>query len=285
MTTPIRIHTEDPRLGRRINHDPRSKRYPVDVAGLDVTDVEWPYYLPVLDQGQIGKCTAEAAVEMLGSDPFRQTLEIDIVNQLATDEYTNQFYSDEETLDGDGPYPPNDNGSDGLTSAKIAQARGLISGYTHAFSAEDALKGMQNGPGSWGTLWKTGMDAVDETTGQIRYTGSVRGGHELCVYKINALEEQLWFHQSWGAWGYQRSGIAWISFADFEVSLADQGDVTFFVPRTKPAPLPTPPPAPASDIMISWPAGDVSFMDEWALARHSRTNRTAALTWLRGARA
>lgn len=270
----LRIHSTDPRLKRNINHDSRSALYRTQTDGLSIVDVDWTKHIPLLNQGDTGKCTAEAATEALASDPFWSTLD---AAQQATlnDTGSDAFYSAEETFDGDGPYPPNDNGSSGLTSAKVAQARGLISGYTHTFTADDALKAMQISPGSWGTLWKSGMDDVDTTTGQVKYTGTTRGGHELCIKKVVASLEQLWFWQSWGPWGYQNLGLGWISFDDFAKSLADQGDVTFFTPLNKPAPTPTPPspsPAPAPSPLD---AIDQTFIDKATLCtRMSKPYKT-----------
>lgn len=266
----IRIHSSDPRLKRHINHDSRSAQYRLPTDGLSIVDVEWAMHIHVMNQGDVGKCTAEAATEALASDPFWSTL--DAAQQAALgDSWSNAFYSDEETLDGDGPYPPQDNGSSGLTSAKVAKARGLINGYQHTFTADDAIKGLGVSPASWGTLWKTGMDDVDTTTGQVKYSGTTRGGHELCIHKIVAKLEQVWFRQSWGLWGYQNLGLGWISFADFEKSLAEQGDVTFFTPLTKPAPTPQPPaptPAPVLD------AADQTFIAKATLCtRISRPYR------------
>lgn len=276
----IRIHSEDPRLKRQINHDERSELFTLDTSGLTIADVEWPMHIGTLNQGNTGKCTAEAATEALASDPFWSTLS---AAQQATlnDKGSDDFYSAEETLDGDGPYPPQDNGSSGLTSAKVAKARGLISGYSHTFTADDAIKGLQISPASWGTLWKAGMDNVDTTTGQVKYTGASRGGHELCFYKVVVKLEQIWFRQSWGPWGYQNLGIGWISFADFALSLKDQGDVTFFVPLNKPAPVPAPvPPAP---IPTPSPAPDavtaelIAAGDIWEKTIFSRLTKAARL--------
>lgn len=252
----LALPSADPRLKRRIDHDARSALYRLDTSGLSLVDVEWPMHIPTLNQESTGKCTAEAACEALASDPFWATLPTDVAPKL-NDTWTDGFYSDEETLDGDGPYPPNDNGSSGLTSAKVAKKRGLISGYQHTFTADDALKGLQLRPFSWGTLWKTGMDDVDETTGQVKYTGTARGGHELCGYKLDTKNERLWCRQSWGPWGYQQSGVFWISFADFDKSLAEQGDVTFFTPLSLPAPTPTPAPVPDASITKTFTT------DEW----------------------
>lgn len=275
----IRIHSEDPRLKRHINHDSRSARYRLPTEGLSLTDVDWSMHIGTLNQGQTGKCTAEAACEVLASDPFWATLDA-ATEHLLGDTWTDAFYSDEENLDGDGPYPPNDNGSSGLTSAKVAKARGLISGYQHTFTADDALKGLQVSPFSWGTLWKSGMDDVNTDTGQVTYTGATRGGHEICGYKLDVKNERLWCRQSWGPWGYQNSGVFWISFADFEKSLGDQGDVTFFVPLSQPAPTPSPVPEPTGPVTRTFTAEQAAFMDRWADERHEYPpNVKAADIW------
>lgn len=274
----IRLHSADPRLKRQINHDSRSGLYRLDTSGLSIADAEWAYHLGVLNQGSTGKCTSEAANECLGSDPFWTDLPPSVQAELGTDAFTDSFYSAEETLDGDGPYPPNDNGSSGLTSAKVAKAQGLISGYQHTFTADDAIRGLQTGPASWGTQWKTGMDDVDTTTGQIKYSGTTRGGHELCLYKVVAKLEQLWGHQSWGPWGYRNSGVFWISFADFEKSLADQGDVTFFTPLSQPAPVPTPAPTPAPP-QVAFP---LSAVQPWLDAPHWWVMATTASKAIKG---
>lgn len=272
----IPVRSLDPRLKRHINHDPASARYPVYTRGLEIADVEWSFHLPTQDQGDVGKCTAEAAQSCLVSDAFWSTL-VDQAS-IALPTWTDSFYSDEETLDGDGPYPPQDNGSSGLTSAKVAKARGLISGYLHAFSADDALKAIQIAPLTWGTLWKTGMDDVDAATGQVRYTGSVRGGHEIAPYKVEAASERMWFRNSWGAsWGH--GGNAWISFDDFAASLADQGDVTQYVPLTDPHPTPVPSPAPSEGPSAADRTLAVTLATRapnWTTSRHVGANRTAA---------
>lgn len=266
----IQLPSLDPRLKRHIVHDSRSALYTLDTAGLPIVDVEWTMHIPTLNQLQTGKCTAEAACEALASDPFWATLTPGVQSQL-DDHWTDSFYNDEENLDGDGPFPPNDNGSSGLTSAKVAKQRGLISGYEHTFTANDALAGLSLRPFSWGTLWKTGMDDVDETTGQVKYSGTTRGGHEICGYKVDAKNERLWFHQSWGAWGYQQSGKAWISFADFEKSLADQGDVTFFTPLSQPAPTPSP-----TGHTVTFTDDQYAAVQDWGSSPHIWRKATAA---------
>lgn len=264
------------RLGRHVEHDSRSWFFRKDTSGLTVNDVEHAMHIGIMNQGNTGKCTAEAATECLASDPFWSTLPSSAQGNL-NDTWSDGFYSDEEKLDGNGTYPPTDDGSSGLTSAKVAKARGLISGYEHTFSADDALKALQLTPGSWGTNWKSGMDNVNTDTGQVKYSGTTRGGHELAIYKIVAKLEQVWFRQSWGPWGYHNLGLGWISFEDFESSLGDQGDMTFFTPLNQPAPTPKPGPTPVgTDIEKTFSAANAGIIDAWANSPHVWSKATAA---------
>jgi hypothetical protein len=280
--TSIPIRWYDPRLKRNIRHDSRSWNYRLDTAGMVLRDREWPCALVdgILNQGRIGACTAETVVELLASDPIYSTL--DSVTQEAvtsgTQSWPLAFYHDETALDDiDGVYPGEDTGSNALGMGKAALARGLISGYQHTFTAESALLGLSNvGPFGWGTLWKSGMDSVEVSTGQVRYSGVTRGGHEISAYKIDTVNERVWCHNHWGQWGYQYGGTFWISFADFEKSLADQGDVVFFQPTTAPAPKPSPDGAFATASAV---------LDPWARKSHVGDNKRAASAWGAYARA
>ena len=64
------------RLGRHVRHDPRSLAY--QVAAVDpatLTSVRHVRGIPVLDQGDLGSCTGNAAEGCLGSAPFLGTLQ------------------------------------------------------------------------------------------------------------------------------------------------------------------------------------------------------------------
>lgn len=274
----IPIRSQDPRLKRNIKHDSRSWNYRLNTSGMTLVDKTWPMHMNdgELDQGNVGACTAETANEMLASDPLFASL--DSATQVAIttgmQAWPLAFYHDETAADDiSGTYPQEDTGSDALGMGKAAVARGLISGYQHTFTAQDALLGVSNtGPCGWGTLWKTGMDAVDTETGQVKYTGTVRGGHEITGFKIDVANERLWCHNHWGSWGYKDNGTFWVSFSDFEKSLADQGDAVFFTPKSAPAPTPTPVP-------VSAFARASVVLDPWAASSHVGANRSAALAW------
>jgi hypothetical protein len=119
---------------------------------------------------------------------------------------------------------------------------GLIAGCQHALSLDAALKGLGKLPCITGVDWTEGFDNPD-ANGRVKLGGSVRGGHEFCVYGIDVPNQLVWARNSWGpSWGL--NGCFNFSWDDWGQLLSQQGDATFFVPLTSPAPVPTPTPTP-----------------------------------------
>lgn len=235
-------------LGRVVNHDARSLAYLV-AETTTPTSASWSRRVPVLDQGNIGSCTGNATVGVLGTDPFYSTVKIALDESEAL-----AIYSAAEVIDGDGPYPPNDNGSSGLSVAKAAKNAGLISGYQHITSVAAAQTAIVTGPFIVGSDWYTGMDNPT-ATGLVQATGTVRGGHEYECYAYDAAADMWHFYNSWGT-SYGDEGTFCYSSATFAKLLKADGDATTFVPLTQPAPTPTPVPTPAP---TPTPSGAASF--------------------------
>lgn len=229
------------RLGRMIEHDPRSLRYAVQPAGVAQTKV-WERITPILDQGDLGSCTGNATVGALGTAGLFEHLTTE--QQAALDEaQAVKVYSLATSLDEfDGSYPPEDSGSSGLGAAKAAQQLGLISGYQHITSIAAAQTAILAGPFIVGTNWMSGMDNPG-ASGLVHATGSNRGGHEYECYGYDANHDMWLFCNSWGE-GWGDEGRFMYSGADFTKLLRAQGDATTFVPITAPAPTPTPEPTP-----------------------------------------
>lgn len=256
VTRHIEEHPSDTggRLGRHVEHDSRSKAYALseDLLGTGTyTSVTHTINAPVLNQGDKGACTGFGTEACVSGDPFyaaipatvktRPTVNADTDNQQAL-----ALYSTATSLDNiKGTYPPNDTGSTGLAAAKAAQKAGLISGYQHALSLDGALKALGLVDVITGVNWYEGFDNPD-ASGRVKISGSVRGGHEFCVYGIDAAKKLVWARNSWGAdWGL--NGCFAFPFDDWGRLLDEQGDVTVFVPLTSPAPVPTPTPIPIPD--------------------------------------
>ena len=251
-----RIESTHPALKRQVHHDSRSWDHRYDTTGLSIVSAVHERHIPILNQGQVGACTGNAGIGNLGTDPLYSpycsaglgrlsehmsrtgmggTLAAHLPYTL-NESGALHLYSDAETIDGDGPYPPNDNGSCGLSIAKSLVRRGAIGGYKHTFSLEDALKAFGKAPGMLGVSWFDDMFNPDPD-GRLHITGPLKGGHEIECREIDAEHERIWIDNSWGAWGV--NGRAYLTFDDFGSLLKQRGDVTILTPLTLPTPTPS----------------------------------------------
>jgi len=232
------------RLGRHVNHDDRSLAYALPEADT-VVSVQWSRVIPILDQGAVGACTGNACTGILGTVPDYRDLAAKLAAGLVLDEAEAlTLYSAAETIDGDGPYPPNDNGSSGLSVAQAAKNAGLCSGYVHALSVAGAHTAIQAGPFMVGSDWYTSFDTPDPNgLVAIAPGATVRGGHEYECIGYDAASDLWHLVNSWGT-TYGVEGHFYYSTATFADLLASDGDVTSLVPLSLPAPTPSPAPAP-----------------------------------------
>ncbi len=240
-TLEVFIPSTDPRLGRNVKHDSRSRQFAFPTKKLTLVSVTHERKIPILDQGQVGSCTGNAGIGAIGCEPY--------FNDGATSPYSLDekgalaLYSAAESIDGDGPYPPNDNGSSGLSIAQALLNSKTIPGYQHTFTLNDALLALTQYPILFGTNWYDTMFNPD-ADGRVHPTGNVAGGHEIMARQLDVENKRVWFDNSWGTgWGVQ--GRFYLTFDDFATLLSQQGDVTVLLPLTQPAPIPTPPPSPA----------------------------------------
>jgi len=204
------------RLGRHVEHDPRSFGFPAPMASA-IVSVRHQRLVPIFDQGQLGSCTGNAGVGCVSTQPF--------THQGNEDEAVKVYEAATQVDNIVGAYPPTDTGSTGLAVMKVLKTRGIIQGYAHAFGLKHALQALVLRPGITGISWRTGCDTPD-VQGVVRYTGNVRGGHEIELVGIDAEKQLVWFANSWGtSWGLQ--GYFAMSFTDYDAALADHGDATF----------------------------------------------------------
>lgn len=225
------------RLGRHVNHDPRSLAYAAPEG--QVVTVLHPRQTPVLDQGNLGSCTGNAAVGALGTSPLWEAL-AGLSHPALDEPLAVSVYSQATAIDAEpGTYPPEDTGSDGLSVAKVCHSLGYVSGYTHALSLNAALAALATLPVITGVSWYEGFDHPD-SHGRVKVGGSVRGGHEFEVIGVDAEAQTVRAVNSWGP-GWGDMGEFVFSFADWDRLLHEQGDVTVLQPLNVPAPVPTPP--------------------------------------------
>lgn len=233
MSNVIRIHEiidPDHRLGRHIW---RSSDFFAKVeaqkevgATLPQKTTRWTRRCPVFQQGSIGSCTGNAGTGVRMSDPFwKPGLAL-----TETDAVT--LYSQATHFNGDPGvfYPPTDTGSTGPAVAQALEQDGIIKGYGHDLTLNDAINSLMVSPGMMGINWMSSFD-TPLPTGQcaIAPGAIVRGGHEVQFYGVDIEQKQFQFYNSWGqTWGTVGDGSFWISFADIEYLFAHGADATFF---------------------------------------------------------
>lgn len=234
------------RLGRHVDARLRQLARPYAGPRKAITSVTWPRNIPILDQGDVGSCTGNAMTGALATGPLFTALPAGVTLDEAE---ALKLYSAAEDIDGDGPYPPQDNGSTGPSVAKAAEDDGLISGFTHYTDLESTLQALMDGPVILGFNWYNSFDtpAADGTV-SISGDAYVRGGHEVLARIVDAEAQVIGLDNSWGSsWG--DTGGFRMSFATLERLLSEDGDCTAPQPLKAPVPAPpgppTPPPGPA----------------------------------------
>lgn len=213
------------RLGRHIEHDPRSRAfamYPSDLGPIKV--VKHRRYGSIFDQGQFGSCTGNALAGAINTAPLHKTGARALVEADAV-----KLYAAATVLDGyAGTYPPDDTGSSGLAVCKAGMKAGYLTGYKHAFSIQAALASLTVTPVITGIPWYEGFDKPD-ADGMVVIAGQIRGGHEIevdAILKVGSLAETIVeLPNSWGtSWGL--GGKFRMTAATWAALLEQQGDVT-----------------------------------------------------------
>jgi hypothetical protein len=265
-------------LGRNVVHDSRNLAYAYRPRGAVGTlrTVLHDRHIPILDQGSVGSCTGNGEVGVLGCDPNYAALPDLLtggVSYALNESLALKVYSGAEVIDGDGPYPPNDNGSSGPSAAKAAMKLGLISGYTHCLSLTDVLDALQTQAVSIGINWYSSFDSPPSSgLLTISADADVRGGHEPMLRGVDVDKQEVFGDNSWGeGWGVK--GSFTMGWATLDRLLHEDGDGTVSVPISQPAPVPVPPqPVPGGGMDDDlW-----SATREWSAARHVGGNKRAA---------
>jgi len=253
-----------PLLGRHVLLDSESKKYAVQPQATPIKPVRHDAHIPILNQGNLGACTGNASASCAYHEPFYAP-SAPIWKYGPDEAGAVDWYRDNTANDGfPGTYTPDDTGSDGLTSSKMAVAAGITSGFQAALDLDSSLRVLMDRPGITGIPWynsmfnvgSNGLITVDAQSG-------LAGGHELCVDEIVAADAPgngTWKMlvggpNSWGnAWG--ALGRWYLTVNDWWALRYQQGDVYFWTAKSQPAPTPTPSPV----------VTDSRDMDLWAIA-------------------
>lgn len=224
----------DPRLKRHVAWDDASRAFALpDVVPYGVSlprAVQHVRAIPVLDQGEVGSCTANALLGCLGTEPYASFMAERVGLDLLTEALALDVYHDETVLDEreiPGVYPPEDTGSAGLYAMKVAKRRRWIKAYRHGFSFSATIGAIPHGSIMVGTPWLRSMFEVDRSgTIVVDRASPIDGGHEYVVDGYDLDEGVAFMTNSWGtSWGDQ--GRAKIRLGDLRWLLSSrmQGDV------------------------------------------------------------
>jgi len=231
-------------LGRHVEHDPASLAYAAPILPKSaLRDADWARRIPVLDQGNLGSCTGNAATGALGTDSAGRTAQTFVTisatgaaasrgrfaagRHLLDEGFARSLYSLATELDAvPGAFPPVDTGSSGLGVAKALRMLGLAAGYRHAFHLQALTSALQFGPVIIGVPWLNSMfDPAADGRLTVDPESGVAGGHEVEIAQYDATHGEYWITNSWGAsWGNR--GRAYLAAADLRWLLSQHGDVT-----------------------------------------------------------
>lgn len=232
MTSDLHIVTadqQDPRLGRHVVHDRRSRNYAYPMLAIPDKPKKarrHKVYSPrPLPRQMIGCCTGvDQAVKCDAAENRIKGVVLGLADAV-------QAYALATTLDDDGQqYPPDDGGSSALYACKAARQLAWIDRYEWIFSrAQGVLAAVVGAPGKpgrcvgVGTWWYSDMFHPDPKTLLVNVTGPKVGGHQWTVTgwepRYDAFEGLCW----WGP-GFGQNGRFRIRYQDLDNLLADDGD-------------------------------------------------------------
>ena len=281
-----------PLLGCNVHLDSRSWDYAVQPKNTPIASVRHEAFIPILDQGQVGSCTGESACSCAYHAPFFSTAEkLWVYPPDQPGAYA--WYAAntrEDDYAGTFTYPPpggDDTGSDTLTSAKVAQEAGIISGYQMAGDLTSSLEALQVAPGQTGIPWYNSMfTAPSSGLLTVDFKSGLAGGHALCVDEVVTADAPgngtgkllVGGPNSWGT-GFGAAGRWYMVGTDWMALRKQQGDVYFWVPNTQPAPIPTPtPPAPGDPNATLW-ADTAEFRADHHVMPHIVQAANALKVW------
>jgi hypothetical protein len=222
----IRIPSEDPRLGRHVVHDDRSRAFPLTTTIDRSTwrDKSIRIYDPLPNPNQChGECTGCAKMGQFNAIGNRRTGVVlgvcdahqNYARNTQTDVWFGQMiFSPPCVITG------TDTGSSGLASCKSAIEHGIGGPYFWEFRRADGIVEniMAGKVMSVGTRWDWNMFNKD-SSGRIHLGGGSAGGHQWVARGYNAKKDWV-LGRCW--WGDFRD--FWISRTDLNLLMDDWGD-------------------------------------------------------------
>lgn len=203
---------DDPRLGRLVQFDERSRAYPMTVPDKPLRSYSWRAG-PVTDQGREGACVGHGWTAELTARP--KPVHLDDPGR-----YAHELYRRCQQID---PWPGDDyEGTSVLAGAQELKARGMIGGYEWAFTFDALLMALgYRGPVVLGIPWYSSMYTAPG--GKVVVAGSQVGPHCILARGVSLRRRAVLLRNSWGPqWGV--GGDAWIGMDDLARLLREDGE-------------------------------------------------------------
>lgn len=208
---------EQRRFGRLVAIDERDKRprYAMAAPPTDRTHRNWLSLGGPWDQGSTSQCVAYSSHRYLHTHPVvnRPWMpHADLYHQCQlVDEWPGEDYD----------------GTSVRAAFKVFKTFGAVESYNWAFELEPVVRHvLEIGPVVMGTDWTDGMFDVD-AHGYIWPTGDLAGGHAWLLVAVNRNRSNPdgtrgagRLLNSWGRWGHNSSGRAWVAFHVLERLIA-----------------------------------------------------------------
>lgn len=227
------------RLGRHVYMDEKSRAFSMSMYATASKDVIHRRMVHPYNQAAIGKCTIEGLCGTVRTAEHRY-LNRKQKASMSTEDKRTALYIEETAADAiPGQFPQEDTGSTVLDAMKLGVRHGWFSTYEWAFTADQAIAGINQSALEVGFNWYEGFDHPNQD-GMVTIAGSVRGGHAFSVIGRVSTTKYGWVWicvQSWGpGWPINpfANHNAWFGIpdADFHRLREEQGEVARPVPLT-----------------------------------------------------
>lgn len=228
MSTTIGPHL----LGRTVEHPVANRAFPYPKRTVTKpVSVTWPTSAPILDQGNLGSCEGNTAIEWLNCDIAAKNLARStfkskktgskfLIESDAVAAYTKATHLDEDTTTA---YPPDDCGTSAVGIAKAMQFYNAIDKYEWSFGWDHFVAAIQHQPVMLGTNWYAGMFDPDKK-GYVEISGECQGGHAYLARGIDYQNQRVLCRNHWGT-SWANKGEFWLRFPTLQRLLSEQGDV------------------------------------------------------------
>lgn len=224
-------------LGRKLHHDPESRKYAAPQRKLDTRrNVRHAMNATHVDQFYLGGCVGFSGTNMLNTAAAVRSRRK--FNTLVHTSRSTRYLGNNDGIENyheatiydpfPGQYPPTDEGSSAIGLMKWWKKVGIIGSYTWTFTFDQFLATLQHQPLLVGTNWfddmmSTGADGIVHS----KAAGN-GGGHEYLATEIIWGKKLLGYEQSWGQNppGFGKAGRFWMpmDLAE-ELIINQQGDV------------------------------------------------------------